>query len=256
MFFTHIRALQHQRTVIQNSLRTVVHRGGKDFCKQSIAYFDFFKSTKQKPKCCSVKQSQSVVILQWVQTVLCSHKLYFDQLLYHKCHATKWQVKSIPTLHPWKILSSWAVSKIRGTIKACLFKYILSCSLVAFATLSYLSKTLFCGEKDLVNSFKSSLTFHIISSALSKAERGIAFEYTQEHPNASGHPSFSSSEELSVVCLKAVSGFWLYSLRNNFVLCSALTAARFSSRTWSTCLCALWLFVCSCITSYAWLLIS
>lgn len=248
MFFTHIRALQHQRTVIQNSLRTVVHRGGKDFCKQSIAYFDFFKSTKQKPKCCSVKQSQSVVILQWVQTVLCSHKLYFDQLLYHKCHATKWQVKSIPTLHPWKILSSWAVSKIRGTIKACLFKSILSCSLVAFATLSYLSKTLFCGEKDLVNSFKSSLTFHIISSALSKAERGIAFEHTQEHPNASGHPSFSSSEELSVACLKAVSGFWLYSLRNNFVLCSALTAARFSSRTWSTCLCALWLFVCSCIT--------
>lgn len=50
-----------------------------------------------------------------------------------------------------------------------------------------------------MNSFKSSLTFHIISSAL-PVESGIAFEYTQEHHNAGGHPSFSSSEELSMAC--------------------------------------------------------
>lgn len=40
MFFIHIRALQHQKTAIRSSLRTVVHRGGKTFSKQFIAYFD------------------------------------------------------------------------------------------------------------------------------------------------------------------------------------------------------------------------
>lgn len=40
MFFIRIRALQHQKTAIQSSLRTVVHRGGKTFSKQFIAYFD------------------------------------------------------------------------------------------------------------------------------------------------------------------------------------------------------------------------
>lgn len=76
-----------------------------------------------------------------------------------------------------------------------------------------------------MNSFESSLMFHIINSALS-VERGIAFEYTQEHHNAGGHPSFSSSK----ACLKAVSPFRLYSLRTYFVLlCSALTAARFGA---------------------------
>lgn len=51
MFFTRIRALQRQRTVIQSSLRTVVHRGGKDFGKESIAYFVFFlKALNKKPK--------------------------------------------------------------------------------------------------------------------------------------------------------------------------------------------------------------
>lgn len=165
----------------------------------------------------------------------------------------KMQVKSIPTLHYETVHSSWAGNKIRRTTKACLFKSVISCFLVAFATLSYLSETLFCGEKDLVNSFKSSLMFHIIRSALS-VERGIAFEYTQELHNAGSHPSFSSSEELSMVCLKAVSAFSLYSLRTYIVLlCSALTTARFAASSWSTCLGALWLFVCSCITLYVWL---
>lgn len=82
-----------------------------------------------------------------------------------------------------------------------------------------------------MNSFKSSLTFHIISSAFS-VERGIAFGYTQELHNVGSHPSFSSSEELSMACLKAVSALWLYSLRTYFVLlCSALTTARFAARS-------------------------
>lgn len=92
-------------------------------------------------------------------------------------------------------------------------------------------KNLFCGEKDLVNSFKSSLTFYVISSTLS-VERGVAFECTQEHHDAGGHPSFSSSEELSMACLKKVSYFWLCSLGTKCVLlCSALTAARFGARS-------------------------
>lgn len=120
-----------------------------------------------------------------------------------------------------------------------MFKSVISCFLVAFATLSYLSKTHFLWDKDSANSLKSSLTFHIISSALS-VERGTAFEYTQDHHHAGGHPSFSSSEELLMACLKAVSAFWLYSLRTSFVLlCSALTTARFAARSSSTSLCAL-----------------
>lgn len=86
MFFIHIRALQHRRTVIQSSLRTVVHRGGKDSSTNNSSILIFLKkSTKQNPNSFTIKQTSLVIILKWVQTVLCLHKICFDKLLNCKC---------------------------------------------------------------------------------------------------------------------------------------------------------------------------